>query len=362
MPTCPVCKAPLRTIRQREGIYFLCDQCGGRAATVPHIRRVCGDRFATQILRRINQATGVAVRNCPFCQRPMKQFEITDPPLTLDACKPCTLVWFDPSEFEAIPEGVVETVDELDLRGRQALAEYQVKQIAEQALAQDPTPDENWKWLPAFLGLPVELDATTLKCRPWATWALGALIVLVSVAGFFHLDEAVHRFGLIPAQPWRYGGFTWISSFFLHGGLWHLLGNLYFLLLVGDNVEDYLGRWRYILLVVLATVGGDALHTMVAAHSTEPSIGASGGISGLLAFYALEFPRARLGFLLRYFWQFSWIQMPAWVAFGLWILLQIFGVYTQLAGFSHVSALAHLGGVGVGMVFWLIWGRKARKE
>ena len=53
----------------------------------------------------------------------MKQFEITDPPLTLDACKPCTLVWFDPSEFETIPEGVVETVDELDLRGRQALAE-----------------------------------------------------------------------------------------------------------------------------------------------------------------------------------------------------------------------------------------------
>ena len=86
----------------------------------------------------------------------MKQFEITDPPLTLDACKPCTLVWFDPSEFEAIPEGVVETVDELDLRGRQALAEYQVKQMAEQARAGDPTPDENWKWLPAFLGLPAQ--------------------------------------------------------------------------------------------------------------------------------------------------------------------------------------------------------------
>ena len=244
----------------------------------------------------------------------------------------------------------------------QALAEYQVKQMAEQARVEDPTPDENWKWLPAFLGLPVELDSTALKCRPWATWALAALIALISVAAFFHLDEAVHRFGLIPAQPWRYGGFTWISSFFLHGGLWHLLGNLYFLLLVGDNVEDYMGRWRYILLVGLATVGGDALHTMVAAHSTEPSIGASGGISGLLAFYALEFPRARLGFLLRYFWQFSWIQMPAWAAFALWIMLQIFGVYTQLAGFSHVSALAHLGGVGVGMVFWLIWGRKARQE
>ena len=114
MPTCPVCNVELRTVRQRDGIYFLCDQCGGRAATVPHIRRVCGDHFATQILRRINQATGTGRRNCPFCQRPMKQFEITDPPLTLDACKPCTLVWFDPSEFETIPEGVVETHRSID--------------------------------------------------------------------------------------------------------------------------------------------------------------------------------------------------------------------------------------------------------
>src|SRR2546427_8982742 len=104
MPNCPICAAPLRTIRQCEGIYFLCDECGGRAATVPQVRRVCGDRFATQLFRQINRATGTTLRICPFCERPMRQFQISEPPLTLDACKPCTLVWFDSSEFEAIPE------------------------------------------------------------------------------------------------------------------------------------------------------------------------------------------------------------------------------------------------------------------
>ena len=100
---------------------------------------------------------------------------------------------------------------------------------------------------------------------------------------------------------------------------------------------------------------------MVAVHSTAPSIGASGGISGIIAFYALEFPRARLGFLLRYYWRFGWIQIPVWAAFALWILLQFFGVYAQVAGFSNVSALAHLGGTAVGLFFWLIWGRNSKE-
>jgi membrane associated rhomboid family serine protease len=87
-----------------------------------------------------------------------------------------------------------------------------------------------------------------------------------------------------------------------------------------------------------------------------PCIGASGGISGLIAFYALKFPHARLGILFRYYYvYFKWIQFPAWVAFILWILLQFWGAYKQIAGFSNVSALAHLGGTALGVLLWAVW-------
>src|SRR5207249_4486791 len=117
------------------------------------------------------------------------------------------------------------------------------------------------------------------------------------------------------------------TSFFLHGGWVHLLGNLYFLLIFGDNVEDYLGRWRYLLLILLAMIVGDALHVLMDPRSAVPVIGASGGIAGIITFYALKFPRVRLGFLFR-FW---WFHMPAYFALIMWVLLQFVGAWLQLA-------------------------------
>jgi membrane associated rhomboid family serine protease len=85
---------------------------------------------------------------------------------------------------------------------------------------------------------------------------------------------------------------------------------------------------------------------------------ASGGISGIIVFYALTFPRARLSFLLRYFYvRFFWVRLPAWIALVLWIALQTWGAYAQVKGFSNVSALTHLGGAGAGFLAWLAWHR-----
>jgi membrane associated rhomboid family serine protease len=79
----------------------------------------------------------------------------------------------------------------------------------------------------------------------------------------------------------------------------------------------------------------------------------------LIAFYALKFPHARLGILMRFGFVFipRWIQFPAWCAFLLWLLLQFWGAYEQIAGFSNVSSLAHLGGTAVGVVLWFFWRR-----
>jgi membrane associated rhomboid family serine protease len=352
MPNCPICSTPLRTIRQREGVCFFCEQCNGRAVTVPQIRRVAGDQFATQLLRQINRATDPSSRVCPFCSGHMRQFSIRDPPLVLDSCRTCGVVWFDPQEFEAVPEGAIEAPDQLVLRGREAFAVEKVRQIREQAEADDVMPDEKWKWVAAFVGMPVKLDEERVSQTPWLTWSLSAVIALISILALFHFDYAVAHFALVPSRPWRYGGVTFISSFFLHVGLWHLVSNLYFFFVFGENVEDYLGRWKFLLLLSLATIAGDVLYVLFEPRSDMPSVGASGGIAGVLAFYALEFPRARLAFFIR----FAWIKIPAWGAFVLWVFLQIITAFLQVNGAGTVSGLAHLGGAVAGFFCWLKWG------
>jgi len=124
----------------------------------------------------------------------------------------------------------------------------------------------------------------------------------------------------------RHGGLTFLTSFLLHSGVFHLLGNVYFLLVFGNNVEDWLGKWRFLLLLLCATLIGDVVHVFGNADSTTPCIGASGGISGVVAFYALKFPRVRLGFLMRLYLWFRWISVPAYAMFFIWMPMQFLGV------------------------------------
>ena len=284
--------------------------------------------------------------------------------MELDACKTCGAVWFDPQEFESVPEGAPESANELHARGAEATAMFRLEQLKRQrrreALANESgePPDEAWKTIPAIFGFPVETDAEPISRWPLATWSVSAFILLVSVFAFVDLEAAVLKFGMIPAEWWRYGGLTLLTSFFLHGGILHLVGNLYFLLIFGDNVEDYLGRCRYLLLILASTVVGDMVHILADPSSTIPCIGASGGISGVIVFYALKFPHARLGFLFMYYFRIRWLQIPAWGALVLWLMLQSVGVFEQLSGYSNVAATAHLGGAGVGFVVWFIWRKR----
>ncbi len=356
----------MNTVRQRDGIFYICPVCDGRAVTLPQIRRVAGDRLAVSLLRQINRTSQTTDRPCPFCTSPMRVIQSAEPALELDACRPCGVVWFDPHEFEAVPEGALESADEAQLRGIETLAKRRVDQMKPQGLTDDE-PDSEWKTIPAIFGFPVETEADALQRRAWLTWSLAALIAALSLWAFFQLEAAVAQFGFVPAEALRLGGITWLTSFFLHGGIMHLVGNLYFLLIFGDNVEDYLGRWRYVLLICAATIIGDLTHLLAALHSTVPCIGASGGISGIIVFYALQYPRARLSFLFHVYgrystwWGLHWLSMPAWVALILWLLLQTFGVVMQLSGFSNVAATAHLGGAATGWAMWLWWRSREKR-
>jgi membrane associated rhomboid family serine protease len=273
----------------------------------------------------------------------------------LDVCTGCFLVWFDTHEYESLPKVTKSEPKEpnLPMEAKEALALAQLEELKRDHTftdSFDSGPEHWWYITPALFGIPIEYNDTPLQHKPVVTWLLAAMITLVTFISFRDLRYTIATFGLIPAEFTRYFGFTFISSFFLHGGIIHLLGNLYFLIVFGDNAEDVLGRGKYLLLLALATLAGHIAHILGNIHSMIPCVGASGGISGILAYYCLRFPQASVGII---FW-FRWIRLPVGYMLAIWILLQLLGVYLQKAELSDVSALAHLGGASVGILFWLL--------
>jgi membrane associated rhomboid family serine protease len=220
-------------------------------------------------------------------------------------------------------------------------------------------PTAFWHWVPAFLGLPVEdeqpIGRRTEDSKPWFTWTLAVGITVVSLLAMLDLRAVVESYGLIPAEWDRHGGLTWLTSFFLHGGLLHLIGNVYFLIIFGDNVEKCLGTLEFFLLLLVATLCGGFVHILFDPGSTVPCIGASGGISGVIAFYALRFPKNRLAVMFWFIFTTYWWRMSAVWMFAIWVVLQFVIAGQQMVGVSQVSGGAHLGGALVGVVAWLLW-------
>jgi len=207
----------------------------------------------------------------------------------------------------------------------------------------------------------VEVKPPPLRSKPWATWSLAGVIVASSILGAAYAPQSLMALGMVPSQLWRYGGLTLVTSFFLHGSLWHLLSNIYFLLVFGDDAEDQLRRGAYLALIALSAIAGDLLHAGLNPSSTEPAIGASGGISGVIVFYALRFPRRRLRLMLGMFAFHRVIvgrlvDVRASVLMVLWVIVQALSL--AVPGLTEegpkVAYLAHLGGAATGFLFWAL--------
>jgi membrane associated rhomboid family serine protease/Zn-finger nucleic acid-binding protein len=368
MLSCPKCQTGLEKRSSESGIFWHCSSCDGRAATLPLLRRSVLPEFLRGLWQSASQGAITTDCRCPFCNRSMAEVSANgvEGEFNLDVCTSCHLVWFDPNEFQILPPKPQSSAEPvLPAAARERLALLKVEQIRERA-AQNRggdavSPEEWWQWLPGVLGMPIEDSDGSTVIRPWVTWGLTLAIAILSICAFFDLPTAVERFGLVPAQYGRYGGMTVISSFFLHAGGIHLLGNLYFLCIFGDNVEEILGKRSFLLLLFTSQLLGCAAHILWHPNPDIPCIGASGGIAGVLAYYALQFPRVRLQVFVRGGVFYRWLKFPAWVWFLFWILLQALGTWRQISGLSLVSSLAHLGGaLGGALFFWA--GRRSKQE
>lgn len=371
MNQCPSCRRKLTKTRITTGLVYFCNQCKGCFVALPVLRKLGVPRNLLGKIWQRAQAKGAKhLRPCPHCTRPMARTgaHIEGHSLALDACCRCMGVWFDTAELEAIPRRLPMTPEQkeksLSPKAREKLAVWKVELAkADYQAADTGPPEEAWKWVPAILGIPVEIDAPALSRRPWRTWSTVVLCILATLPVLFASGSAAGYFrqwGFVPAQWYRYGGLTLITSFFLHGGWFHLLGNMYFLVVFGDNVEDRLGGVWFILLLLAGHSVGMLAHACFEPNPHIPCVGASAGISAVLAFYAVAFPRVRLGFIFRVWYVFRWVSMPAILALVLYSLLQIVGVWMQVSGISGVSYLGHLGGLVVGLV--AVWLYKTRQK
>ena len=149
--------------------------------------------------------------------------------------------------------------------------------------------------------------------------------------------------------------YTPLTSMFLHGGWLHLLGNMWFLWVFGNNVEDSMGHGRFVVFYVLCGLAAAAAQMLVNPSSVIPMVGASGAISGVMGAYIVLYPRVRVHMLVFLFIFITRITVPAWMMLGYWFLLQVLGGLPMLAQESGgVAFWAHTGGFIAGMiVIWL---------
>lgn len=142
------------------------------------------------------------------------------------------------------------------------------------------------------------------------------------------------------------------TSMFLHGGFLHLLGNMWFLWVFGDNVEDRLGHLRFLVFYLLCGVGAGLVHALVELNSPVPTVGASGAVSGVLGAYFVLCPRSRVITLVPLLFVFFTVRLPAMVVLGYWFLIQFFQGLSTLSGeqTAGVAWWAHIGGFVFGVL------------
>ncbi|MBY0507058.1 MAG: rhomboid family intramembrane serine protease [Bryobacteraceae bacterium] len=198
-------------------------------------------------------------------------------------------------------------------------------------------------------------DSVPSRSAPVVTIAIIIVNVLIFLQQLTLSPEELHFFfahyGVVPARLQLSDLFT---SMFLHGGFMHLIGNMWFLWIYGDNVEDVLGRGKYLLFYLACGIAGSLIQIAADPNSTIPNIGASGAIAGVMGAYLLKFPHARILTLIPLFVFFFTQELPAFIILIYWFVLQFFSGVGSLAesttATGGIAFFAHVGGFLMGML------------
>ncbi len=231
--------------------------------------------------------------------------------------------------------------------------------------------------------MPLRDDDMDRRTVPVVTYALIAINVLVWLIELYFGDRFINGYSTVPfeithsqdlvglqtisagggsAQIQLYAGpnpvfLTLLSSMFMHASWMHIGGNMLYLWIFGDNIEDRIGHVKFLIFYLLCGLAASAADVLVKPDSIIPSLGASGAIAGVLGAYLLLFPKRKVKVLMAR----QLVDMPAFAVLGLWILLQVFSQITVAKGQTGgVAYMAHIGGFAAGVaLIYLFGGRRA---
>ncbi|HBF43201.1 MAG TPA: rhomboid family intramembrane serine protease [Desulfobacteraceae bacterium] len=191
--------------------------------------------------------------------------------------------------------------------------------------------------------------------------ATNVLVYIIQLGQGENLTRFILTYALVPvrysvpeiASYFSVGqqAFSFFSFMFIHGGFWHLLGNMWFLYIFGDNVEDRLGPVRYLAFYILCGLASGISHLFINWHSQIPTIGASGAIAGVMGAYLLLYPKSRILTLIPIFFIPFFVHIPAFFFIGVWFVLQFISAAGTPDQGGGIAWWAHIGGFIFGMIF-----------
>lgn len=214
-------------------------------------------------------------------------------------------------------------------------------------------------------------DTIPSRTTPYINYLLIILNVLIFIYELSwggQLPRLLDVYGLIPARFFALHAshrasvlsisVPFLSHMFFHGGWLHLLGNMLYLWIFGDNVEDRLGHGAYLIFYLVCGLAAAVVHLLTNTRSIVPTIGASGAVAGVMGAYFIFYPRARVVTLLPIFFFFYIVEIPAFFFLGFWFLLQIMEgfstLHSQLPAYGGIAWWAHIGGFLFGQLTALL--------
>lgn len=368
-PICPRCDVPLTAFEHEQLRANMCTACRGLFFERDPLYNA--EASLLWLVKEAPLASDKALP-CPLDRTPMeaKEIRLDLNTVVVDCCPRCDGLWLDRGELADLRKAVRRDARAMRSVLRQGPSAEKAKKQAQAVLdSQDRRLLTNsddavaktgpgWTVFAILTDLPVE-GYNPVYRSPVVTHALmlfciGVFVVQVVTGGLLEL-------ALVPGNVWS-KPFTLLTSVFLHGGIIHLLVNLYFLKICGDNVEDRLGRRWFLLLFLVAGLGGSLTHSLLTTTPDIPALGASGAVSGILAAYVWFFPDVRLS-LLPFWWFIAramlgsstgqgWLHLRAMFYIPIWLVAQ----FLMLAiGVSGIGFWAHIGGFafGLGLTAWM---------
>lgn len=367
---CPRCQIPLAQVPGPEANSALCGRCRGLHLLAQDQSSTLGRELGALATAPLSPVPYEARLECPAACALMESRVLQHEAhaVTFDRCPVCKGLWFDGGELQLIRQ-IVSATQRRDRTSRASRKELDAIERAKRQLSLDAAQvaggddDSGTKssagwWLFSFLTqLPLEGHNPVYRFPIWTWLIMGVctlLFVLTIVFGEAFVAPLLFRPSDLAQQP--SGLMRMLSTSFLHGGLLHLVGNLYFLKIFGDNVEDRLGRLWFPVLYLGADLVGSTIYVFTAADPSIPVVGASGAISGLLGAYLVFFPDARISVAPQLLTLFRQLHLRAVFYLPFWLVLQF--LYASLGG-GGVAWWAHIGGfVGgfalAGLARWFV--------